>query len=97
MKPTLEQIRQWEHEALESYLNNLRKGIPLGEIPGLTDQMVILAASWAREQALKEAAMICERMSNESKTAADEPACWECADSIRALKEKYNEHAPIPR
>ncbi len=57
-----------------------------------------LAASWAREQALEEAAKVCDHEWNGDSSSVDyDQACNDCAQAIRALKEKANEHAPIPR
>ena len=55
------------------------------------------AAAWAREQALEEAAKVCADLTISGGDNAS--YCWgagDCEKAIRALKEKANEHAPIP-
>ncbi len=98
MMPTPEQIEQWNHAALASHWADLENGKRLGDIAGITDRVVVLAASWAREQALEEAAKVCADLMISGGDNAS--YCWgagDCEKSIRALKEKDNEHAPIPR
>ena len=60
------------------------------------------AAAWAREQALEEAAKVCEVDARKWRTRTIPldgyaSVMEDCAQAIRALKEKANEHAPIPR
>ncbi len=86
MKPTIEQVTNW---ALEGF----QKGRT-----AVYDHLAQCAASWAREQALEEAAKVCDHEWNGDSSSVDyDQACNDCAQAIRALKEKANEHAPIPR
>lgn len=98
MKPTPEQMAHWQRAALASHFVDLKNGKRLGDIAGITDRVVVLAASWAREHALEEAAKVCDHEWNGDSSSVDyDQACNDCAQAIRALKEKANEHAPIPR
>ena len=98
MKPTPEQMAHWQRAALASHLVDLKNGKRLGDIAGITDRVVVLAASWAREHALEEAAKVCADL---MISGGDNSSyCWgagDCEKAILALKEKAHEHAPIPR
>ena len=82
MKPTIEQIEGWKN----------RYSID----PGM-DYFVDRAYAAGREQALEEAAKVCADLTISGGDNAS--YCWgagDCEKAIRALKEKANEHAPIP-
>ena len=93
-EPTKEMIREWIIEIdRESGINKTPERVPRGYI-----ELCRRAASWAREQALEEAAKVCDHEWNGDSSSVDyDQACNDCAQAIRALKEKANEHAPIPR
>ena len=105
MKPTIEQIKVWTLEVARE-VGFEPMGSMEDEIAGIDyDEWIAAllvctkAASWAREQALEEAAKVCELYpgTGELWSASRICAANDCADAIRALKEKDHEHAPIPR
>lgn len=75
-EPTKEQIEAWWEEWART-------------TPFYTNMVLFIserAAAWAREQALEEAAKVCDDQWRDSDDAAI--ACGDCATTIRALKER---------
>ena len=103
MKPTIEQIKAWTLEVAREV--GFEPMVRMeDEIAGIDEDEFMAAllvctkaASWAREQALEEAAKVCADLTISGGDNAS--YCWgagDCEKAIRALKEKANEHAPIP-
>jgi hypothetical protein len=88
-------VDQWQREASRHVEETLAQS---DDWHFVYDRKVAqLAAAWAREQALEEAAKVCADLMISGGDNAS--YCWgagDCEKAIRALKEKSNEHAPIP-